>query len=71
MKFICRFNARLISSNVNRTNIMYGALNNNVDRIIYVHGSADPWHSLGIYNTTDGRKSKCKVVFIEGWLVIF
>lgn len=66
MKFICRFNAKLISGNVNRTNIMYGALNNNVDRIIYVHGSADPWHSLGIYNNTDGGKSKCKVIFIEG-----
>ncbi len=44
-----RFDERLLLNAVNRTNILYGALDINVGNIIYVHGSVDPWHALGIY----------------------
>lgn len=42
---------------------MYGELNIKENRVIYVHGSVDPWHALGITHT----KTKNNVaIYIEG-----
>lgn len=42
---------------------MYGGLNIKENRVIYVHGSVDPWHALGITHT----KTKNNVaIYIEG-----
>jgi len=43
--------------------MMYGELNIKESRVIYVHGSVDPWHALGITQT----KTKNNVaIYIEG-----
>lgn len=42
---------------------MYGELNIKEGRVIYVHGSVDPWHALGITHT----KVKDNVaIYIQG-----
>lgn len=33
-----------------RTNLMYGALNPKLSKVITIHGSADPWLPLGLNN---------------------
>lgn len=40
-----------MSGAIERTNMMYGELNIKERRVIYVHGSVDPWHALGITQT--------------------
>ncbi|KAG6449170.1 hypothetical protein O3G_MSEX005891 [Manduca sexta] len=35
------------------TNSDYGALDISVSRVVFVHGSVDPWHALGITNSTN------------------
>ncbi|XP_025423599.1 putative serine protease K12H4.7 [Sipha flava] len=57
------YGSELLSNAVNRTNMMYGELNIREGRVIYVHGSVDPWHALGITHT----KVKDNVaIFIQG-----
>lgn len=46
--FSFRYDSDLLKKSVERTNIMYGELNIRQDRIIFVHGSVDPWHALGV-----------------------
>ena len=29
------------------TNAMYGGKNIDVDNVVFVHGSIDPWHAMG------------------------
>ncbi|VVC45708.1 Alpha/Beta hydrolase fold,Peptidase S28 [Cinara cedri] len=45
------YNSELLSRGVLRTNIMYGELKIKESRVIYVQGSIDPWHVLGITKT--------------------
>lgn len=49
---------------VNRTNIFYGALDINVGNIIFVNGSVDPYHSVGI--TKADSDKPYVVIYIEG-----
>lgn len=42
---------------------MYGELNIKAERIIYVHGSVDPWHALGITHT---RTINTVAIYIKG-----
>ncbi|XP_060847283.1 putative serine protease K12H4.7 [Rhopalosiphum padi] len=57
------YNFDILSNGIKRSNIMYGELNIKENRVIYVHGSVDPWHALGITQT----KSKNNVaIYIEG-----
>lgn len=58
-----RFNSDLLTNAIKRTNINYGALNPATTNVLYVHGSIDPWHALGLINSTD---SKMPTIFIEG-----
>ncbi|XP_001949662.1 putative serine protease K12H4.7 [Acyrthosiphon pisum] len=57
------YNLDLLSNAIKRSNMMYGELNIKENRVIYVHGSVDPWHALGITHT----KTKNNVaIYIEG-----
>lgn len=52
-----------MSKAVEKTNRLYGELNIREERIVYVHGSVDPWHALGITKT----KTKNTVsIYING-----
>lgn len=46
-----KFTADLLKQAVTRSNIIYGGLDIQIDRVVYVHGSIDPWHALGITKT--------------------
>lgn len=47
---------------------MYGELNIKEGRVIYVHGSVDPWHALGITHT----KVKDNVaIYIQGKVIYY
>lgn len=48
-KFTSNFQYRSVA----QTNIMYGALNPSTTNVLYVHGSLDPWHALGLYQSND------------------
>lgn len=42
---------------------MYGGLDIEVSNVVFVHGSIDPWHALGITKTQD---DKAPAIYIEG-----
>lgn len=46
-----RYNAKQVMRGVKRTNTIYGGLQLQAARVVYVHGSVDPWHALGITRT--------------------
>nr|XP_012146029.1 PREDICTED: putative serine protease K12H4.7 isoform X2 [Megachile rotundata] len=58
-----RYNIQLLKSAVNRTNIFYGALNLKVTNVVFVHGSVDPWHVLGI---TKSSNPQAPAIYING-----
>lgn len=43
--------------------MVYGELNIRVSRVIFVHGTVDPWHALGITQT---RTKNNIAIFING-----
>ncbi|KAL5238760.1 hypothetical protein ACI65C_006170 [Semiaphis heraclei] len=57
------YNSELLSAAVDRTNTMFGELNIRDSRVIFVHGSVDPWHALGI---TQARTKNNVAIFING-----
>lgn len=61
--FCFRYNSKELSAAVKRTNMMYGALNIKESRVIYVHGSVDPWHALGITRTKSETNA---AIYIKG-----
>lgn len=58
-----RYNTDLLKSAVKRTNILYGALDLKVTNVVFVHGSVDPWHILGITKSSD---SQAPAIYIDG-----
>lgn len=53
----------LLKSVTARTNILYGALNLQVTNVVFVHGSVDPWHVLGI---THSSNLQAPAIYING-----
>ncbi|VEN40302.1 unnamed protein product [Callosobruchus maculatus] len=47
-----KFNLTIVERGVQRTNTLYGGLNPSVTNVIFVQGSYDPWHALGINKST-------------------
>lgn len=56
---------------------MYGELKMRATRVMFVHGSIDPWHALGI---TESKNPSTPAIFIQGkmectkltiWVIIF
>lgn len=45
------------------TNKYYGALSPKTTQVLYVHGSIDPWHALGLYVSSNDNTP---TIYIEG-----
>ncbi|KAJ8962945.1 hypothetical protein NQ314_005662 [Rhamnusium bicolor] len=58
-----KFNEAFISQQIGRTNMDYGALDINASNIVYVHGTYDPWHVIGLTETTNPESP---VILING-----
>ncbi|XP_068977754.1 putative serine protease K12H4.7 [Bombus flavifrons] len=58
-----RYNIHLLNSAVNRTNILYGGLDLKTTNVVFVHGSIDPWHVLGI---TKSPNPQIPAIYIDG-----
>ncbi|XP_031831625.1 putative serine protease K12H4.7 [Nomia melanderi] len=58
-----RYDIYLLKSAVDRTNVLYGALNLEVTNVVFVHGSVDPWHVLGI---TKSLNPQAPAIYING-----
>lgn len=50
---------------IERTNIFYGALDLELTNAVFVHGSIDPWHALGI---TESTNPEAPSIYIKGIL---
>ena len=57
------FNAKHIEDMVDDTNSYYGAKDLEVENVVFVHGSIDPWHAMG--RTTDLNKD-APAIMIQG-----
>lgn len=57
------FDESSLNRSVAQTNIMYGAQNPSTTNVLYVHGSLDPWHVLGLYQSNN---SATPAILIEG-----
>lgn len=57
------FNDDYLNSSINKTNGYYLGLKPNTTNVLYVHGSIDPWHALGIYESED---PKLPTIYIKG-----
>nr|XP_033332078.1 putative serine protease K12H4.7 isoform X1 [Megalopta genalis] len=58
-----RYNIDLLKSAIERTNTLYGALDLEVTNVVFVHGSVDPWHVLGI---TKSFVPQAPAIYING-----
>nr|CAD7456840.1 unnamed protein product [Timema tahoe] len=58
-----RFNDTLLEQGMQRTNMFYGAYDLEVTNVVFVHGTIDPWHALGI---TKSISDSAPAIFIEG-----
>ena len=61
---IQRFNDNSLINGIDRTNIIYGALKPTTTNVLYVHGSIDPWHALGLTKTDSNQP--LPTIYIEG-----
>lgn len=52
-----------LNNAVENTNKFYGGLEPDTTNVLYIHGSIDPWHALGLTKT---RNPKRPTIFIEG-----
>ncbi|XP_060534670.1 putative serine protease F56F10.1 [Cylas formicarius] len=57
------YNASYLEEGTKRTNTIYGALDIEVSNVVFVHGSVDPWHALGI---TKSYNENAPAIFIKG-----
>ncbi|XP_076060086.1 putative serine protease K12H4.7 [Oratosquilla oratoria] len=57
------FDENLINAGVKRTNMLYGGRDLHVKKVVFVNGSIDPWHKLGI---TSSSNSDMPAIFING-----
>jgi len=58
-----KFNFDLLKRGIDITNTEYGSLNISVTNVVFVHGSLDPWHTLGV---TEDVSKDAPVIIIEG-----
>lgn len=58
-----RFDDRFLDAAIFRSNANYGALDPETTNVIYVHGSIDPWHALGL---TTSVHPQMPAIYIEG-----
>jgi len=58
-----KFDLKLINHGVKDTNTYYGGTDIEVTNTVFVHGSIDPWHAMGITKT---NKRGMEAIYIEG-----
>lgn len=58
-----KFDINLINKGVEDTNTYYGGLDIEVTNTVFVHGTTDPWHRMGITKT---NKSGMEAILIPG-----
>lgn len=58
-----RYNLDVLKLAVSQTNILYGALNIQATNVVFVHGSDDPWHVLGV---THSSNPQAPAILING-----
>nr|CAD7589926.1 unnamed protein product [Timema genevievae] len=58
-----RFNDTLLEQGIKQTNMFYGAYDLQVTNVVFVHGTIDPWHALGI---TKSVSDSAPAIFIQG-----
>jgi len=58
-----KFDIDLINKGVEDTNTYYGGLDIEVTNTVFVHGTTDPWHRMGI---TETNKSGMEAILIPG-----
>eukprot|EP00092_Neocalanus_flemingeri_P028013 GFUD01030416.1.p1 GENE.GFUD01030416.1~~GFUD01030416.1.p1 ORF type:complete len:490 (+),score=98.51 GFUD01030416.1:89-1558(+) len=58
-----KFTMELLEKGIQETNSEYGGLNLKVNNVVFVQGSIDPWHAMGI---TKDVSAKSPAIFIEG-----
>lgn len=58
-----RYNIDLLNNAVKRTNTIYGALKPEITNVVFVHGTIDPWHMLGI---TTSLNPQAPAILING-----
>ena len=59
-----KFDKKTVEEYINATNVEYGGINPDIDNIVFVHGSADPWHSLGV---TEDLSESAIAIFNSGY----
>lgn len=58
-----KYSAKFLKQAIDRTNTYYGALDIDVTKVVFVHGSIDPWHALGITKTIE---QGAPAIYIKG-----
>ncbi|CAH2985463.1 unnamed protein product [Chilo suppressalis] len=58
-----KFDKDFVSNAAAWTNSKYGGVDIAVSRVVFVHGSVDPWHALGITQTKDNN---APAIYIKG-----
>ena len=43
----------LVRRSVDQTNVEYGGFNPAETNVVWVHGSVDPWHAMGVLDTVN------------------
>ncbi|GAB0092479.1 putative serine protease F56F10.1 [Sergentomyia squamirostris] len=57
------FNQLALAKSIYNNNVIYGGLGIRATNVIYVYGSLDPWHTLGL---TESKSAGFKSIFIPG-----
>ncbi|CAG9854740.1 unnamed protein product [Phyllotreta striolata] len=57
------YDRKFLDKAIERSNTLYGGLDIEVTNVVFVHGSLDPWHVLGITKTRD---NKAPAILIKG-----
>ena len=59
-----KFNKELLESGIQQTLQEYGGLDISVSNVVFVHGSLDPWHALGIL---EDKSPSSPAIVINGY----
>lgn len=60
------YDSDFVSESIKLTNDFYGALHPSTSNVIYVHGSIDPWHALGLVAS---ENAALPTIYIQGTML--
>ena len=58
-----KFTPQLLGRGIAATNAEYGGRDISVEKVVFVHGSIDPWHAMGIVQSD---REAAPAIYIEG-----